>query len=430
MPETCYDEAGFMTASFIGLFILIFLSAVFSSTETAFTSLSVVQLQVLANRHGKAGKLVGRLSRRPNILLTTVLFGNNLVNIAASALATSITIKLFGSASIGIMTGVLTLVILIFAEVTPKQIAIIHNQTICLLMAYPIRFLSIVLMPVISLIGSVSMAITRVFTPKERESQISLEGILHMVRLAENEGVVENYETRMVRGVFRFNDITVGAIMTHRTDLFLVNQKMTVKELLPRIVEEGYSRIPVYEEDPEHVVGVLLSRDIMALLAEGREDTQVKELMVEPFFIFENRKVSELFFQLKKEKLNIAVVMDEYGGLAGVVTLEDIVEELFGELYDENEIKGFEKITTLDAARYRIMGDTTLHQMSDRFDIYLPHSKYVQTIAGYLTELLGSIPEPLQTIDTPAGKFTIEVLNGNRIESVIFEPLQGESGDH
>ncbi len=419
-----------MTASFLGLFILISLSAVFSSTETAFTSLSVVQLQILANRHGKAGKLVSALSKRPNILLTTILFGNNLVNIAASAVATRITIELFGSSSIGIMTGVLTLVILIFAEVTPKQIAIIHNQSICIIMAYPIRFLSIILMPIISLIGSVSMMITRIFTPKERESQISLEGILHMVRLAENEGLVENYETRMVRGVFRFNDITVGAIMTHRTELFIADQNVTVEELLPRIVDNGYSRIPVYADDPEHVVGVLLSRDIMAALAEGTRDVAIKKLMVEPVFVFENRRVNELFFQLKREKLNIAVVMDEYGGLAGVVTLEDIVEELFGELYDENEIRGFEKITGIDETRYRIMGDTTLHQMSDRFDIYLPHSKYVQTVAGFLTELLGNIPEAGQKIETDTGLYIIEVLNGNRIESVIFEPLDGDSEEN
>jgi putative hemolysin len=415
-----------MIVNMLFLLLLILASAVFSSTETAFTSLSVVQLQILANRYGKSGKLVSRLSKRPDTLLTTILFGNNLVNIGASALATKITLELYGSAAIGIMTGVLTLVILIFAEVTPKQIAIIHNERICLVTAWPIRFLSVSLMPIIALIGWVSMAITRLVTPKEREAQISLEGILHMVKLAEHEGVVENYETRMVRGVFRFNDITVGAIMTHRTELFLTSQETPLKDLLPRVVEEGYSRIPVYRDDPEHVVGVLLSRDIMAAVVRGETEQRVKEMMVEPVFVFENRKVNQLFFQLKREQLNLAVVMDEYGGLAGVVTLEDIVEELFGELYDENEIKGFEKITTLGENRYRIMGDTTLHQMCDRFDILLPHSKYVQTVAGYLTERLGNIPEPRQQVETEGGVFTIEGISGHRIESIIFEPLERE----
>jgi putative hemolysin len=415
-----------MWVNLLLLFLLILMSAFFSGTETAFTSLSVVQLQVLANRHGKAGKLVARLSRRPDTLLTTILFGNNLVNIGASALATQSTIRLFGNAAIGIMTGVLTLVILIFAEVTPKQIAIIHNERVCLFMAYPIRFLSIILLPFISLIGAVSMVMTRLVTPKESKTQISLEGILHMVHLAEYEGVVENYETRMVKGVFRFNDITVGAIMTHRTDLFSVDKSTTVREILPVFIEEGYSRVPVYGDDPEHIVGVLLYRDLMLAVSEGNAGVKIKELMVEPVFVFENRKVSELFFQLKREKLNLAVVMDEYGGLAGVVTLEDIVEELFGELYDENEIKGFEKITQVAEGRFRIMGDTTLHQMGDRFDLYLDHSKYVQTIAGYLTERLGNIPEEQQWIDTESGRFIIERKNGNRIESVIFEPKEQE----
>lgn len=415
-----------MITEIISLILLIVLSALFSGTETAFTSLSVVQLQVLAARHGKTGKLVSRLSKRPDTLLTTILFGNNLVNIAASALATQITIKVFGNAAIGIMTGVLTLVILIFAEVTPKQIAIIHNERICLLMAYPIRVLSVLLLPFISLIGAVSMAITRIFTPKERKAQISLEGILHMVRLAEDEGLVENYETRMVKGVFRFNDITAGAIMTHRTDLFLIDCEDTVSNVLPEIVEKGFSRIPVYRDDPEHVVGILLYRDIVAAMSRGESDARIGDLMVDPVFIFENRKVSELFFQLKREKLNMAVVMDEYGGLAGVVSLEDIVEELFGELYDENEIKGFEKITSIDSSHFRIMGDTTLHQMSDRFEIVFPHSKYVQTAAGYLTERLGNIPEEGQIIETDAGVFTVEKVRGNRLESIIFQPLQEE----
>lgn len=407
------------------ILLLIGLSAIFSSSETAYTSLSYLQLQDLLKYHGKAGRLVKSLSEKPNILLTTILIGNNLVNIAASAIATQVTIEIFGSQAVGIMTGILTLVILIFAEVTPKQLAILHSDRIALRMAYPIRFLSILLYPFIKLIGFVSMSITRFFAPQEK-AHISLEGILHMVHLAEREGVVENYETRMVKSVFRFNDTQVQTIMTHRTDIFSLQADLTLNEVLKAITDEGYSRIPVYEENPEHIVGILLVRDLMRYIAEDAGTKTIREVMADPIFVSETRKVNELFFLFKKEKLNIAVVMDEYGGLAGIVTLEDVAEELFGEIYDENEIQGWEKITPLGDNQFRLTGDTSLHQIDDRFNLTFEHSKYVQTIGGFLIEYIGTIPVQNQKIETPWGDFIVENLRRKRIETVIFIPTPEE----
>ncbi len=410
-----------MILKLLVILLLIGLSAIFSSTETAYTSLSFLKLQEIVKKHGRPGRLVKQLSERPNILLTTILIGNNLVNIAASALATQLTIELFGNRMVGIMTGVLTLVILIFAEVTPKQLAILHSDRIALRMAYPIRFLSILLYPFIKLIGFVSLTISSFFSPEEK-AEISLEGILHMVHLAEREGVVENYETRMVKSVFRFNDTQVQTIMTHRTDIFSLQRDQSLDEVLKSITDQGYSRIPVYDDNPEHIVGILLVREMMKYIAEGAGDTPVGKIMTQPIFVSETRKVNELFFLFKKEKLNIAVVMDEYGGLAGIVTLEDVAEELFGEIYDENEIQGWEKITRLGNNQYRITGDTSLHQFFDRFDILFSHSKYVQTIGGFLIEYLGTLPVLNQKIETPKGDFVVESLKKKRIETVIFSP--------
>src|SRR6056297_85709 len=415
-----------MVFELVSIIILICLSAVFSSTETAYTSLSFIQVQSLVKHNGKAGKLVEKLSARPDTLLTTILIGNNLVNIAASAIATQFTIKVFGSQAVGIMTGVLTLTILIFAEVTPKQMAIIHSEKLALRMAYPIRFFSIVLYPFIKLIGFVSSAITRFFTP-EKKVHTSLDGILHMVHLAEREGVVENYETRMVKSVFRFNDTQVQTNMTHRTDIFSLEADLSLNSVLKNITKEGYSRIPVYDDNPEYIVGILLVRDMMRYIAEGDGETAIREIMTDPIFVSETRKVNELFFLFKKEKLNIAVVMDEYGGLAGIVTLEDVAEELFGELYDENEIQGWEKITPLEDNSFRITGDTSLHQIEDRFGIIFEHSKYVQTVGGLLVEHIGTIPVENQKIETPKGTFIVENLRRKRIETVIFTPLQTDT---
>ena len=398
--------------------VLLILSAVFSATETAFTSLSVVQIQELAIDYGKKGRMVKLLSKRTDILLTTILIGNNLVNISASAIVSSLTIRIFGSRALALSTGLLTLVILIFAEVTPKQIAIIHSEKIALYMAYPVRWFSWILLPVIKLIGLISSLITHIVGGEKKK--LSLEGILYMVSIAERQGVVETYETRMIKNVFRFNDTQVQAIMTHRTEVFSLESNTTINDALKTIAEKGFSRIPVYNENPEEIIGIVLVKSLIALYQQGKSTMKLKDFMLEPLYISGTRKVNKLFYTLKNQKLNIAVIMDEYGGLAGIVTMEDITEELFGELYDEHEQNRRDRITLLRDGSYRLMGETTLHQIEDRLSLKLPHGKYVQTLAGYLVEYLGNIPVKNQNIETPFGIFTIESIRRNRINSVIL----------
>ncbi len=399
--------------------VLLILSAVFSATETAFTSLSVVQIQELASDYGKKGRMVKFLSKRPDILLTTILIVNNLVNIAASALVANVTIKTFGSQALAVSTGLLTLVILIFAEVTPKQIAIIHSEKIALFMAWPVRWVSWILLPVIKLIGFISSLITHLVGGEKKK--LSLDGILYMVSIAERQGVVETYETRMIKNVFRFNDTQVQAIMTHRTEVFSLNRNTSIGDALVEISERGFSRVPVYNEDPEEIIGIVLVKNLMANYHAGKSNLKLKDIMLKPLYISGTRKVNELFYTLKNQKLNIAVIMDEYGGLAGIVTMEDITEELFGELYDEHEQNRRDRITLLRDGSYRLMGETTIHQIEDRLGLKLPSGKYAQTLAGYLVEYLGSIPVKNQAVETPFGVFIIESIKRNRINSVILK---------
>ncbi|MEA1910449.1 MAG: hemolysin family protein [Spirochaetota bacterium] len=398
--------------------ILLIISGVFSATETAFTSLSVVQIQELASDYNKKGRMVKFLSKRPDILLTTILIVNNLVNIAASSLVANMTIRIYGSQALAVSTGLLTLIILIFAEVTPKQIAIIHNEKIALYMAIPVRLVSWILLPVIKLIGLISSLITQLVGGEKKK--LSLDGILHMVSIAEHQGVVETYETRMIKNVFRFNDTQVQTIMTHRTEVFSLSRNTSIGDALVSISEKGYSRIPVYNEDVEEIIGIVLVKNLMANYHAGKSNLKLKDIMLKPLYISETRKVNELFYTLKNQKLNIAIIMDEYGGLAGIVTMEDITEELFGELYDEHEEHERDKITLLRDGRYRLMGETTIHQIEDRLGLDLPSGKYAQTLAGYLVEYLGNIPVKNQNIETPFGNFTIESVKRNRINSVIL----------
>ncbi len=399
--------------------VLLILSAVFSATETAFTSLSVIQIQELASDYSKKGRMVKFLSKRPDILLTTILIVNNLVNIAASSLVANATIRIFGSQALAVSTGLLTLVILIFAEVTPKQIAIIHNEKIAVAMAYPVRWVSWIFLPVIKLIGLISSLITHLVGGEKKK--LSLDGILHMVSIAEGQGVIETYETRMIKNVFRFNDTQVQAIMTHRTEVFSLNKNTTIGDALVQISEKGFSRIPVYNEDPEEIIGIVLVKNLMANYHSGESNLRLNDIMLKPLYVSGTRKVNELFYTLKNQKLNIAVIMDEYGGLAGIVTMEDITEELFGELYDEHEQHHRDRITLLRDGRYRLMGETTSHQIEDRLSVDLPTGKYSQTLAGYLVEYIGNIPVKNQIIETPVGIFTIESIKRNRINSVILK---------
>ena len=228
-----------MIIQFISLLALLILSGCFSATETAFTSLSAPQVRQISRERGRRGKLVKQLAENPDRLLTTILLGNNLVNIAASAIATNLTIELFGSKFIGAMTGILTLIILVFAELTPKRIAIARNVQLSLVSAWPVWLLSNILRPVIFVISGFSSMLTHFIIPKEVKT-VSFEALLHMMSAAAEEGIVENYESDMVKSVFRLNDVSVQGIMTHRTEVFSLDKTMTIREAAEDISNSGF----------------------------------------------------------------------------------------------------------------------------------------------------------------------------------------------
>jgi putative hemolysin len=312
----------------------------------------------------------------------------------------------------------MTFVILIFAEVNPKQMAIIHNERIALGTARIIHYLSIILRPAIWLISGFTRLLSLMYSGKKRK-KISLEGIFHMFSLAENEGVVEDYETLMVRNVFRFNDVQVHAIMTHRTEVFKLKKTQRIIDALPAIIEKGFSRIPVYGRHSEQIVGVVLTRDIMKCVTNNTLSKPLSSIMVEPLFVSETKKVNDLFVMLQKEKMNMAIVLDEYGGLAGVVTIEDAIEEILGEIHDEYDARDHEKVVQINDSAFRLQGDTSIEQVQDILGIELEHEKHVQTVGGYLTELLGRFPHKKEIIKTDAADFTIEETKKHRIVQVL-----------
>jgi len=408
-----------VTASFVLLGVLLILSGFFSGTETAFTSLTPAQVHDMRKLSPKRGMIIDRLMRRPARLLTTVLIGNNLVNVGASAVATVLTITLFGSGYEWAMTAVLTVLLLIFGEVTPKQLAIAHNEAWVLFTCRFVNVLAVTFAPVIWFVTFFSSAIARLAGAKQR-TEITPRGLLNIVDHAETVGAIEADQSKMVRSVLRFSEVTVSAVMTHRTRVFSLDKSLRLDSAIETILESGYSRIPVYDEDPERIVGIVLMRDAMSEFAKHEESSTLRQVMVEPIYVPENRRIDQMLAQFRRGKLNMAVVLDEYGGLAGIVTVEDIVEEILGEIYDENEQKEREKITREAKNTYLIIADIPIYVLNDALDIELPHSRNVQSLGGYLADLAGHIPAPGETFETPAGRFEVVTTSRRHIVSVRF----------
>ncbi len=414
-----------MYAQLGAIVVLLILSGIFSATETAYTSLSIIQKKALESKKGRSAKVACKLSQNSDLLLTTILVGNNVVNISASSLVTTFTIQAFGNRFVGLATGVLTVLVLMFGEITPKQIALHYNINIALVMAYPVRFLTIVLFPVIWLFKTLSKGITRLFSRK-KQNQLSVEGIMHVMDVAEDEGIVDEYESDLVQRVLHFSETQVKTIMTHRTEVFKVSDQLTLQEAFPSIVASGYSRIPVYSDTPEEISGILLLRDILKAQVDGRIDEPISHFVHEPIFVPETRHVDDMFFQFKRDTLQIAVVLDEYGGLSGIVTMEDVAEQLFGELYDEHETGEAERIKKSEGrpGSFLVQADTPFQQLVDELDISWPHAEKIGTVAAYLMELTGRILVEGDVLEAPIGSFKILSMKGKRVEQVEFTPQE------
>ncbi|MDD3455400.1 hemolysin family protein [Sphaerochaeta sp.] len=413
-----------MQVQLTAIIILLLLSAVFSATETAYTSLSFVQLKTLENRRKRSSRVAYKLSQNRDALLTTVLVGNNVVNISVSALVTTFAIEYFSSQAVGYATGLLTLVILIFGEITPKQLALTHNMKIAVFMAYPLRFISIVLFPVVWLLRQFSSLITRLFA-SHAEPAITTEGVMHMVDAAEDEGLVDQYESDLMQRAIHFSETQVRTIMTHRTNVFCISDELTIRDAFPSIVKSGFSRVPVFHGSAENIIGIVLVRDILRAQLEKRMDKSISTILRKPIFVPEQMHLDDVFFLFKKDKLQQAIVLDEYGGFSGVVTMEDVAEQLFGELYDEHERRFPDRIVEREQmpGTFLVMADTPFQQFIDELDLSADHQRQrISTVAAYVLELTGDIPQEGDVVQSPLGTFRIISMKGNRMEAVEFSP--------
>ena len=405
------------TWQIISLVILIALSSFFSMSETALMSLSKIRLRHMVEAGVPGAELVEKLTEDPNRLLGTILIGNNVVNIGASAMATVLATNIFGNGGVGIATGIMTILVLIFGEITPKSIAKQKSEAVALKVARPIEFLVIIFKPLVYIFTAISSMFIRILggDPSEAKSFITHEELKTMVGVSEKEGVLENDEKEMIFNVFEFADLQVKDVMIQRVDIVSVDKEASYDEVMDVIKNERFSRIPVYNQTIDNIIGVLNIKDL-ATIENLRADFNVSKYIREPFYTFEFKKIVELFKEMKKTRNHIAVVLDEYGGTVGLVTIEDLVEEIVGEIEDEyDEEKNPVEVITEN--EYLVEGSLRLHDISDLIGINIDSEEF-DSVGGLMIEDLGRMPEEQEEVIVNNIRFIAEEIEKNRIKKV------------
>jgi len=399
------------------LIILLIMSAFFSMSETALMSLSKIRIRHMVDEGINGAKLVEKLIEDPNKLLGAILIGNNIVNIGASALATSIAINTFGESAVGIVTAIMTVLVLIFGEITPKSIAKQKSEKVSLKVSKIIDIIVKVLKPFIGIFTSISSIFIRLFggDPKASEPFITEEELRAMVGVSEEEGVLEDVEKEMIFNVFDFADAQVKDVMVQRVDIIAVDSEATYEEVLEVIKTEQFSRLPVYNENIDDIVGVLNVKDLI-IAGQNKDGFKVMDYVREPYYTFEFKKIKELFGEMKKSRSHMSVVLDEYGGTVGIVTIEDLIEEVFGDIEDEYDDYE-QEIEVIKEDEFVVDGSARLDDISDLIGVSMESEEF-DSVGGLLIGELGRLPEYKEEVTLNNIRFIVEEIDKNRIKKI------------
>lgn len=417
-----------------GLAVLLFLSGFFSASETALTALGKIKIRTLLEREGEKAKGIILWARDPNRFLATILVGNNIVNIGASILAAFLAMRIFGDGlTAGIawgVTGIMTLIILIFGELTPKTFARDNAEKIALKTIGSLRILSFVLSPFIRVFLFISRVIIRIFGGKVREVSpfMTAEEIKTLIGIGEEEGVLEEEEKEMIESIFEFGDTKVLEVMIPRTEMVCIGVNTKLEDILLLIAKAGHSRIPVYEGRIDNIVGLLYIKDLLKFWGEHQgKELILKDFMRQPYFVPETKMVNELLRDFQRNRIHMAIVVDEYGGTAGLVTMEDLIEEIVGEIEDEYDTRS-KKIEKLENGDVLVDARMDIGELNEELDISLPDEEGVETIAGFITSLLGRVPPVGEIIDYEGLKIHVVEATKRRIGKIKICCLKSGEG--
>lgn len=413
------------------LLILLGLSAFFSSAETALTTVNRIRMRSLADEGDKRAKMVLKITDNSGKLLSAILIGNNIVNLSASSLTTTLAYDLtsnvagpIASYAVAIATGILTVLILIFGEITPKTVATINSDKLSLVYAYPIHFIMTILTPisiVINMLARVIFFILRV-DPNAKPEAITEEELRTIVDVSHESGVLEEEEREMIKNVFDLGEARAKDVMVPRVNVIFADVDSTYKELIELFREHKFTRLPVYEETTDNVIGTINMKDL--LLYDNTAEFQIREFLRDAYFTYEHKNISELLVEMREASYNIAIVLDEYGETAGLITLEDILEEIVGEIHDEyDEYEEDELLTRVNDFEYILEGSISLDDLDDRLELKLESEEY-DSLGGFIIERLDRHPEVGDEIVTESGlRLVVDSLDKNRVEKVhIYIP--------
>ncbi|ADQ29081.1 hemolysin family protein [Borreliella burgdorferi] len=401
------------------ILLFIILSAIFSASETAYTSLSIIQIQDIRKK-GKSGISVYNLVQSPSKLITTILIGNNISNIVASTLTTKFVLEKYGNSALAISTGLITIIVLIFAEILPKQIAILNNEIIALSTSFFLKPLIFIFTPLIYIINKIIKKILNLFKVKT-SSQMTKESIKNMLSLAGSLGILKNDSRIFMQKMLDIDQVRASEIMTHRTGVFSLSSSSKLKDVIKLIKEEGYSRIPIYKgQSREQIIGILIAKDLIEVNKKDM-NKNVSQFIKPAVFVQQNKRIKDILDIMRKKQKIMAIVIDEYGGFSGILTIEDIVEKIFGAISDEYDIKEEKPlITQINDNTYSILGETTFDEIEEAIGISIKHKEYTNTIGGYLIDLLDKIPTKNETVKTKDGEYFIKEIQNNKIETITF----------
>lgn len=404
------------TMLLVVLILLLCLSAFFSASETSLMSLSKIRLINMLEENVRNSKEINRLRENPSKLLGTILVGNNIVNIGASSIATVLAIEYFGDAGVGIATGIMTFLVLIFGEITPKAFAAQNSEKVSKIVAGPISLLTYILSPVVFVFTQIAGLFIRALGGKSNDNMPSIteEELKTMVNLSEEEGVIENHEKTMICNVFDFGDQLIKDVMIPRTDIIAINVDATYDEIINLIKTEQYSRYPVYSNKIDNIVGILNVKELV--YRDTKEIFDLKKFVKKPYYTFEYVSINELFNEMKKRRTHMAIVLDEYGGTAGIVTIEDLIEEIVGEISDEYDTHA-DDIETVGEGEYIVDGSTRIEQLNELIGTRI-ESQHYDSIGGFIIEVIGRLPKQGESIEHMNTEFYIENVDRNRIKKI------------
>ena len=405
------------------LVILLALSAFFSSAETALTTVNRLRVRALVDDGNEQAIVLAKVIDDPGKLLSAILIGNNIVNISASSIATLLATEFFGNAGAGIATGVMTLLVLIFGEITPKTMASLKAEKIALNYAKTIYAIMVIFTPLIFILDFLSGGILRLFgvDPDKRDDSVTEEDLRTIVEAGHEDGVLEPEEHKMINNVFDFGDHQAKDIMVPRVDMCFLKLNATYEDFMNLYREEKFTRIPVYEETRDNVIGILNVKDL--ILYDKSQEFHVKDFLREAYYTYELKNTSELMMEMRKNSISIAIVLDEYGATAGLVTLEDLIEEIVGDIRDEFDEAEAEEVQKLGEREYLVEGACKLEDLNDMIGLGIESEDY-DSIGGIVIEALQHLPSENEEVTLENGtRLIVEKIDKNRIEKLhIYLP--------